>query len=48
MGERHKLCICGHFAFGENKLNGQTIKTKVITDALEQKLGEHSIIKIDT
>lgn len=48
MANRFKLCICGHFAFGENKLNGQTIKTKVITEALEQKLGAENITKIDT
>lgn len=48
MAARHKLCVCGHFAFGENKLNGQTIKTKIITEALTQKLGEGQITKIDT
>ncbi|MBR3455518.1 MAG: glycosyltransferase [Bacteroidaceae bacterium] len=48
MAERFKLCICGHFAFGENKLNGQTIKTKVVTEALEQMLGTENITKIDT
>ena len=48
MSSHHRLCICGHFAFGENKLNGQTIKTKVITEALVQKIGEDNITRIDT
>lgn len=48
MSQRHKLCICGHFAFGENKLNGQTIKTKIINDALVERLGEANITRIDT
>lgn len=48
MAKRYKLCVCGHFAFGENKLNGQTIKTKIVTDALVQRLGQHSVMQIDT
>ena len=25
-----KVCVIGHFGFGENLLNGQTIKTKIV------------------
>lgn len=43
-----KVCIIGHFGFGENLLNGQTIKTKNVTLELEKHFGENQIIKIDT
>lgn len=40
--------IIGHFAFGENVLNGQTIKTKIVTDALCAHFGASNIVKFDT
>jgi glycosyltransferase involved in cell wall biosynthesis len=43
-----KVCICGHFGFGENLLNGQTIKTKIVTDELESQFGQNEVVKIDT
>ncbi|EFU76055.1 glycosyltransferase [Lachnoanaerobaculum saburreum] len=43
-----KACVIGHFGFGENLLNGQTIKTKNVTLELEKQFGEDKIIKIDT
>lgn len=43
-----KICICGHFAFEKNKLNGQTVKTKVVAEALVEKLGKESLIYTDT
>lgn len=43
-----KICVIGHFGFGENMLNGQTIKTKIVTTELERQLGAEQIIKIDT
>ncbi len=43
-----KACVIGHFGFGENLLNGQTIKTKHVTLELDKKFGEDKIIKIDT
>lgn len=43
-----KIAIIGHFGFGENLLNGQTIKTKILTEALKEKLGEENITSIDT
>lgn len=48
MLSKKKVCIVGHFGFGKNLLNGQTIKTKVITKELERQFGEQQIIKIDT
>lgn len=43
-----KVCVIGHFAFGENLLNGQTIKTKIVATELERQLGSLKIRKIDT
>ena len=43
-----KVCVVGHFGFGENMLNGQTIKTKSVTTELEKQLGTDQVIKIDT
>lgn len=45
---KKKVCIIGHFGFGKNLLNGQTIKTKIITTELEKQLGKDEIVKIDT
>ena len=43
-----KACVIGHFGFGENLLNGQTIKTKNVTQELEKHFCEELILKIDT
>lgn len=43
-----KVCIVGHFGFGKNLLNGQTVKTKIITNELKRQIGEKQLMKIDT
>lgn len=43
-----KVCICGHFGFGEDLLNGQTIKTKIVAAELDRELGAEQVCKIDT
>lgn len=43
-----KICICGHYGFGKNLMNGQTIKTKIITNELEKQFGNNNVLKIDT
>ncbi len=43
-----KICVCGHFGFGQNLLNGQTIKTKIVAEELDSVYGSENIIKIDT
>jgi glycosyltransferase involved in cell wall biosynthesis len=43
-----KVGICGHFGEGKQLLNGQTIKTKMVTNELEKQLGEDSVKYIDT
>lgn len=43
-----KVCVIGHFAFGKNLLNGQTVKTKIVTEELEKRFTQKQVLKIDT
>lgn len=43
-----KLCMVGHFGFGQDLMNGQTVKTKMVCRELEKQLGEEQVFKIDT
>ena len=43
-----KTCLFGHFGFGSNLLNGQTIKTKIISNTLKENLGSEFFVEIDT
>ena len=43
-----KVCVIGHFGYGYNLLNGQTIKTKNITKALNEEYGLENVGTIDT
>lgn len=45
---KKRVCVCGHFGFGHNLLNGQTVKTKILTEELERALGVNEVQKIDT
>ena len=40
--------MLGHFGEGENLLNGQTVKTKIVTEALQEHLGKDQVLKFDT
>ena len=42
------VSILGHFGEGETLLNGQTVKTKIITEELQNQLGQANILKFDT
>lgn len=44
---KRKICICGHFGFGQNLLNGQTVKTKIMYEWLSNKFGDE-VVTIDT
>lgn len=44
----HKISIIGHFGFGKTLLNGQTIKTKIVTEELENEYSNNEINKYDT
>lgn len=41
------VCVIGHFGFGRNLLNGQTVKTKILAEELEKSFPDN-IVKIDT
>lgn len=43
-----RVSVLGHFGEGKNLLNGQTVKTKIITDELQNQLGQDQVIKFDT
>ena len=42
------VSVIGHFAFGEICLDGQTVKSKIITEELQNQLGQEQVLKIDT
>lgn len=44
----NKVSVIGHFGFGLNLLNGQTIKTKIITNELEGIFGKTEVKRYDT
>ena len=43
-----KVSVLGHFGEGMNLLNGQTVKTKIVTEELQNQLGQDQVMKIDT
>ena len=43
-----KACVIGHFGFGKNLLNGQTVKTKIVASEVESVFGKENVLKIDT
>lgn len=45
---RIRVSVLGHFGKGKNLLNGQTVKTKIITEELQNRLGQDQVMKIDT
>lgn len=45
---RVKASVFGHFGAGANLLNGQTVKTKIITEELQNQFGQEQVMKIDT
>lgn len=49
MSKKHgKVCVCGHFGFGKELLNGQTVKTKIVAAELERRLGAAAVTRKDT
>lgn len=43
-----KIGICGHFGGNKNFLDGQTVKTKIITKQLQKEFGDNEVKKVDT
>jgi glycosyltransferase involved in cell wall biosynthesis len=46
--KKKKICVIGHFGFGHDLLNGQTIKTKIVTNEIEKNFGKDEVVRIDT
>ncbi len=45
---KKKISIIGHYGGGKEFLDGQTVKTKVLTCELQNQLGKEQVVKIDT
>lgn len=43
-----KVSVLGHFGAGETLLNGQTVKTEIITEELQRRFGREQVLRIDT
>ena len=43
-----KIGICGHFNMGSEAIGGQTIKTRIISETLEEIYGLKQVMKLDT
>lgn len=43
-----KVSVLGHFGEGVTLLNGQTVKTRIVTEELQRQLGPDQVRKIDT
>lgn len=43
-----KAGVCGHFGFGRSLLNGQTVKTKNVTDELQKYFGDDQVTVADS
>ena len=43
-----KVAVIGHFGFGQEALDGQTVKTKILTEELCRRFGQSDILQLDT
>ncbi len=43
-----KASVIGHYAYGLEYLDGQTVKTKIVTNELIKKYGETEVLQFDT
>lgn len=43
-----KISVIGHFAYGKSLLNGQTIKTRIVSETLENEYGSENVKGVDT
>ena len=48
MKQLKAVSVIGHFGNSKLLLNGQTVKTKIITDELSKQLGNDEVLKLDT
>ena len=45
---RARICVVGHLAEGLNLLDGQTVKTKIVTEELQNRFGSEQVLTVDT
>lgn len=45
---KRKIGVIGHFGYGKNVADGQSIKTKMIYESLKNKYGEDNVFFVDT
>ena len=43
-----KVSVLGHFGRGRNLLNGQTVKTEIVTGELQNVFGDGQVVCFDT
>lgn len=43
-----RIAVVGHFGFGKQLVNGQTIKTKILAEALQARFGADAVSLIDS
>ncbi len=46
--DKKRVCVIGHFGFNKVLLNGQTVKTKIVTNELKKQFGDEEVLTIDT
>lgn len=42
------IAVCGHFALGKEKYDGQTVKTRIVAEELKNQIGDKWLWYIDT
>lgn len=45
---KKRIFICGNFGYRTNHFDGQTVKTRIIKDEIEKKVGVENVIFVDT
>ena len=45
---KKRVAVFGHFGVGQSLSNGQTIKTKIVTEEIEKQVGKDLVERIDT
>ncbi len=43
-----RVAVLGHFGKGKNLLNGQTVKTRIVSETLKKALGNGEVLEFDT
>lgn len=46
--KKYKVGVCGYFGGSETLLNGQTVKTKILTEELKRRFGAEKVFCVDS